>query len=224
LTDPDSDSGKPVSEKAKRERANRLDLPPGAKHSVLDDLQGILIGALLLSLAITLFREATILTGGVAGVALLIEYATPAPFELAFIILNLPFFALALWRMGVRFTGATLVTIFLVSGLTAVISRYLVIEDINPIFAALAGGVLNGVGIVALFRHRSGVGGLTILSSYMQDRGIARAGHVHLVTDLVIAAVALFIIPADRVALSVLVAVIFSFVLSANHRPGRYFG
>nr|WP_277815188.1 YitT family protein [Aquisalinus flavus] len=183
-----------------------------------------MIGALLLALAISLFREATILTGGVAGVALLIDYASPIRFEIAFLVLNLPFFALALWRMGVRFTGATLVTIFLVSGLTAVISRYLVIDSINPVFAALAGGVLNGVGIVALFRHRSGVGGLTIMSSYLQDRGIARAGHVHLVTDLVIAAIALLIIPADKVALSVLVAVVFSFVLSANHRPGRYFG
>lgn len=224
MAESQTEGGKPGSEKTRRERANRLDLPPGAKHSVIDDLQGILIGALLLALAISLFREATILTGGVAGVALLIDYATPISFEIAFLTLNLPFFALALWRMGVRFTGATLVTIVLVSGLTAVIARYLVIDSINPVFAALAGGVLNGVGIVALFRHRSGVGGLTIMSSYMQDRGIARAGHVHLVTDLVIAAVALFIIPADRVALSVLVAVVFSFVLSANHRPGRYFG
>ena len=213
----------PASDESKR-REHRLDAPGGTKHSLLDDLQGIVVGALLLSLAVTLFREATILTGGVAGMALLVEYSTAISFEAAFLVLNLPFFALALWRMGVRFTISTLITIVLVSALTAAISRLMTIDSVNPIFAALAGGVLNAVGIIALFRHRTGVGGLTILSHYLQERGLFRAGHVHLVVDLLILAVAILILPWDRVALSVVTAVTFSLVLSANHRPGRYFG
>ncbi len=42
--------------------------------------------------------------------------------------------------------------------------------------------------------------------------------------DLAILAAACFVIPFDRLALSVLGAVVVNMTLAINHRPGRYLG
>ena len=51
-----------------------------------------------------MFGHTGLLTGGTAGVAFLIHYATGWNFGLVFFAINLPFYGLAWKRMGKRFT------------------------------------------------------------------------------------------------------------------------
>jgi uncharacterized membrane-anchored protein YitT (DUF2179 family) len=81
-----------------------------------------------------------------------------------------------------------------------------------------------GVGLVVLLRHRAGIGGVTILSQFLQDRGVIRAGLFQLIVDLIILVVALFLLPLKLVALSIVGAFVLNLTVAINHRPGRYRG
>jgi uncharacterized membrane-anchored protein YitT (DUF2179 family) len=197
------------------------DRGPG-RHTPFDDAQALLTGALFVALGMVLFRSAGLLTGGTAGIAFLVHYATGWPFGAAFFALNLPFYALAWRAMGVAFTLKTFAAVALVAFLAEAVPHVLAIASVAPWFAAFTGGCLIGVGLLMLFRHRASLGGLNVLALLLQERRGWRAGRVQMALDVVIVAAAFAIVPADRVALSVLGAVALNLVVAVNHRPGRY--
>lgn len=184
----------------------------------------MLIGTLLVALGIALYSSATLSTGSTAGLALLLQYATRIPFGWLFFAINLPFYVLAILRMGWPFALKTFACVGLVSVFTANIPSWLVISSVHPLFAALAGGALMGLGILSLFRHKASVGGINILALYLQENFSIRAGYFQLAVDAVILVAAFFVLPFDRVIYSVLGALVLNFIIAFNHKPGRYVG
>ncbi len=81
-----------------------------------------------------------------------------------------------------------------------------------------------GIGLLVLFRHRAGLGGINILALYLQDNFGIRAGYFQLGVDLVILVVSLFYLDWTNVALSVAGAAVLNLIIAINHRPGRYVG
>ena len=73
-----------------------------------------------------------------------------------------------------------------------------------------------------LFRHRASLGGLNVLVLYLQERFGWRAGKVQMALDSLIVVGGLVVADGQRVALSVLGAVVLNLTLAINHRPGRY--
>ncbi|MEQ8559856.1 MAG: YitT family protein [Henriciella sp.] len=197
---------------------------PLQQHKWYEDLQALLLGTLLLSFGVTLYSEAMLITGGVAGTSLLVEFSTSLTFGPVFFVLNLPFFALSIMRMGWGFSIRTLISIALISGLTRLIPLWADFSMLNPAFAAVMGAAMMGVGLVVLLRHRAGIGGVTILSQFLQDKGIIRAGIFQLIVDLAILVVALFMLPLKLVALSIVGAFVLNLTVAINHKPGRYRG
>ena len=139
-------------------------------------------------------------------------------------VLNIPFYLLAIWRMGWGFTLRTFASVALVSVQTRLLPMWVDFDFLAPAYAAVAGAAMMGVGLVVLLRHRAGIGGVTILSQFLQDRGIIRAGLFQLIVDLIILVVALFMLPLKLVALSIVGAFVLNLTVAINHRPGRYRG
>ncbi|MGL6211560.1 MAG: YitT family protein, partial [Paracoccaceae bacterium] len=65
-------------------------------------------------------------------------------------------------------------------------------------------------------------GGIGVVALIVQDSTGFRAGHLQLIFDAVIFAVALWLFPWPVVAWSVLGAVILNMVIAINHRRDRY--
>ncbi len=192
------------------------------KHSLFEDIQGILTGALVVSIGIGFFKSAGLLTGGAVGISFLIHYASGANFGLVLFLVNLPFYWLAAKRMGREFTLKTLATVSLVALLSEFMPSLFVISRIDPFFAAIAGGLLIGVGMVILFRHRASLGGINVLVLWLQERFGWRAGKLQMGLDVTILLCGSFIVPPLLLAASVLGAVLLNFALAVNHKPGRY--
>jgi uncharacterized membrane-anchored protein YitT (DUF2179 family) len=195
-----------------------------SRHTLYEDVFAIVIGTAMVALGITLFSKATLITGSTAGIALLLQYATGIQFGALFFAINLPFYLLAALRMGWPFTLKTIGAVVLVSAFTTLFPTWLEIADIEPIFAAPMGGILIGLGILSLFRHRASVGGVTILSLFLQDKFGIRAGYLQLGIDAVILAAAFFVVPLDRALLSLVGALVLNLIVGLNHKPGRYVG
>lgn len=192
------------------------------KHSLFEDAQGVFTGTVLASLGVMLLTKAGLLTGGVAGMAFLLHYAFGWSFGLGFFIINLPFYYLAYKRLGKAFTIKTFASVALLSLITQYQPKLLEIGYINPVWAAILGGLLIGMGMLALFRHRASLGGVGILALYLQDRFKWRAGLVQLAIDLCILTMAFFVASPFIVACSVLGAVALNFFIAINHRTDRY--
>ncbi|WP_297108994.1 YitT family protein [uncultured Devosia sp.] len=200
------------------------DLSTPSRHKLHEDIFAMLIGTMLVSLGIAFYSQVQLTTGSSAGLALLLQYITGIPFGWLFFAINLPFYALAYFRMGLPFTLKTIASVALVSVFSTQIPGWIGIERIDPLFAALVGGGLMGLGILSLFRHKASVGGINILALFLQENFGIRAGYFQLGVDAVILVIAFFVLPFDRVIYSILGALVLNMIIALNHRPGRYVG
>ncbi|SHN31752.1 YitT family protein [Rhizobacter sp. OV335] len=199
-----------------------LPLPPVQRHTPFEDAQAIFTGTLFVSLALILFAQVGLLTGGTAGVAFVLHYATGIGLGKLFFAINLPFYWFAWRRMGREFTLKTFVAITLLSLMTEWSPQLFAIERLHPAYAAVLGGLLLGSGCLFLARHRASLGGATIVSLYLQQSRGWRAGKVQMVVDCSVVLLALTVVDPARVAWSVLAAVVMNLFIAVNHKPGRY--
>ncbi len=175
-----------------------------------------------MGLGLALLHQAEAVTGGVAGLAFITTYLTDGNLGLIFFLINIPFYAFALWRMGWRFTLRTMITVLLISAFADLHSRLLVFESVNQPFAIIVGSTLAGLGMIVVFRHRSSAGGFGIMAVYAQERLGMRAGYVQMSLDAVVLLLS-FLVASPLVVLYSLVGVILlNSIIALNHRPGRY--
>jgi uncharacterized membrane-anchored protein YitT (DUF2179 family) len=198
--------------------------PPSrsARHRPHEDVQALLTGTLFVALGVVLFRHCGLLTGGTAGLAFLLHYATGWNFSLVFFVINLPFYGLALRRMGKVFTLKTFAAVGLLAAFAQWMPQWIHIDQLSTGFAAVAGGLLMGTGMLILFRHRASLGGFNVLVLWLQERFGWRAGHVQMAFDCAIVLAAFAVVGWSQIAWSVLGAVVLNMTLAINHRPGRY--
>ena len=195
---------------------------PALHHGLFEDAQALVTGTLFVSLGIVMFSHVGLLTGGTAGVAFLLHYATGWNFGLLFFLINLPFYGLAWQRMGKRFTVKTFAAVALMAGFSNLVPQLLHFDRLNPIFTSILGGLLMGTGMLILFRHRASLGGFNVLVLYLQERFGWRAGRIQMALDCSIVLCAFTLTDWQHIALSVLGAVALNQTLATNHRAGRY--
>lgn len=193
-------------------------------HTPFEDVQGLLFGTLMCAFGLTILTSAGLVTGQTAGLAVLISYATGWGFAPVFFVINIPFYLLALARMGLRFTLRTFVAVALLSGMAAVLPRFIAFEVLHPLIAAIIFGAVTGAGLLAIFRHGASLGGVGIVALYAQERLGLQAGWVQLGFDAVLFALALLVIDPLMVAYSLVGAVVVNAILAINHRRDRYIG
>ena len=157
--------------------------PQPPPHTTLEDVAALITGVLLVSVGVAFFKQAGLVTGGMAGLGFALYYATDIGFGLWFFVLNLPFYWLAVRKMGAAFTFKTFCTVCLLSLVTELQPRFFQLADIQAPYAAVVGGMLMGVGMLVLFRHHSSMGGLGIAALYLQQRYGWRAGYVQMTFD-----------------------------------------
>lgn len=200
--------------------------PALQRHTPLEDVVGLATGAILVSLALYLLHAGSLVTGGTAGLALLVGYATGIPYPVLFVLVNLPFLIAAVRRRGWSFTIRTLLTVGAVSALSGLYAmpRFLGEMTLDPVFAAVIANVLVGVGVVVIFRHRSSLGGFNIAALIVQDRTGFSAGWTLMILDGLVILGSFFVVEPLLVLASILGAVVLNGILVLNHKPGRYLG
>lgn len=202
-----------------------IDIDPKLKkHTIFEDAQAMVGGTLLVAFAVNIFTHLGFTTGGTAGIAFLSSYASGISFGKLFFAINLPFYALAIWRLGWMFTIKTFAAVFLLSSFSEMIPHLFEFGEINPLFGAILGGIMIGVGFIMLFRHKASLGGLNIVSLYLQKYHNVNAGKFQMVADVTIVICAFFIVDFWNLVYSVIAAVCMNLILAINFVKGRYLG
>lgn len=193
-------------------------------HTPLEDAFGLFTGVFVASLGIYLIQAAGAVTGGTAGLALLLSYATSVPFGWLFVLINVPAFAVAAWQKGASFTLKSLACVVAVSVATRVQADMLDLDGLHAAYGVVAGNLLAGSGLLILFRHGASLGGFNVVALLMQEKVGLRAGYVQMALDVAVVLASLLVVDPGLVLLSALGAVVLNLVLALNHRPGRYLG
>ena len=194
------------------------------RHTSIENFFGILTGCYLAALGIYFMKAGGVVTGGTAGLALLITYATTYNFGVVYILISMPFIAIAVWKKGWTFSIRTLASIAVVGWFETLNKYFMGDLQLNPFYAAIGGNILCAIGLLALFRHSSSLGGVNILALLAQERLGMRAGYVQLSMDAVVMLLSLSSVSIEQVAISVIGVVVLNLSLAMNHRPGRYQG
>jgi uncharacterized membrane-anchored protein YitT (DUF2179 family) len=192
------------------------------KHSFIDDAQGLALGVFLCGVSVHVLTHVGLITGQTAGLAVIISYLTGWSFGAVFFVINIPFYALAYFRLGPMFTLKSLISVTVLSAVTFVLPMGWQMGTIEPWLAAIIAGCATGVGLIAMFRHNGSLGGFGVLALIVQDTTGFRAGYFQLAIDAVLFGVAFFILPFHLVIWSLLGAVIVNLTIAVNHRPDRY--
>lgn len=177
----------------------------------------LLEGCFLVALGVHVLSASQLLISGTAGVGILLQPLSGLSFGQLFFVLNLPFCLLA-WRyLGAAFTLRTGICVTLLAIFSEVLARYAFI-DVAPVVAAIIGGTLIGFGLMVLLRQQASLGGINIFAVFLQEHFGIYSGKTLLVSDLLLGACALLVMPPTQVMLSVVAFVFMSQVVGRYHQ------
>ncbi len=199
-----------------------MSLPEIYPHSPAEDAQGLVFGAVMAGFGAVLLGAAGLITGQLAGLALLVAQATGWPFGPVYAVLSLPFYGFGYRRLGAGFVIRTAVAVALLVAVTLALPRLIGFSHLAPGAAAVLAGMASGAGLMALFRHRASLGGIGAVALDMQDRFGIRAGWVQMGFDAALFAAAFLLMPWRLVLWSGLAALVTNLVIAINHRRDRY--
>lgn len=170
-------------------------------------------GVICVAISVDLFLAPNdVVTGGVTGVAMILNDQFATPIGLAVLVMNIPlliagFRYLGGFVFGVRTIYATVALSFAIDLLAPTINRYLTAPR-DPLLYTLYGGVLDGIGIGLVFRAQGTTGGVDIIARFLQRwRGI-QMGRSLLVMNALIFGAAAYLFTLDKVLYALLAAFI----------------
>jgi uncharacterized membrane-anchored protein YitT (DUF2179 family) len=156
----------------------------------LRDYVLIFCGTLLQALALRIFLvPANLASGGVSGLAQIVNHYTGWPIGLMIFVGNLPIFVLG-WRFlgGRRFALRTGFAIITVSFLTDFLAPFLPQNGVTHdlVLNTLYGGIISGIGYGLVYRGQGTSGGSDILARILNHwRGVSITSS-YLITDSVV--------------------------------------
>lgn len=158
-------------------------------HSERRDFLYILSGSLFLAAGLVFFLIPNkIVTGGIAGLAIVLHYISGAPTGLMILCLNIPLIIIGWHYLGRMFLVKTSVTIFLISFLTDFFIINLGFNRLTEhvMLATLYGGAAIGIGLGLIFRGNSSAGGWTVLARVITQKTHLTTGKILFSLDMVV--------------------------------------
>jgi len=156
------------------------------KRAIIDYLL-ILLGALVQALSLRLFLiPSELVSGGISGLAQLINHYTSFPIGLMVLLGNIPLFILG-WRFlgGPRFAVRTILSIVAFSVFTDGLTFFLLAGGVTDdmVLSTLFGGLMLGVGLGIVYRGRGTSGGTDILGRLLNRYTGMTISQAYMITD-----------------------------------------
>ncbi|MDU1889891.1 MAG: YitT family protein [Dysgonomonas sp.] len=129
-----------------------------------------------------------IVTGGLTGIALLIEYATNIPLQYTYFLTNMALLGVALKLLGVKFLVKTIFGVVMLTGLLTLCQALItgpIVKD-EPLFSGVIGGIMCGTGIGLVFSANGSTGGTDIIIAVINKYKNIAFGRGMLLCDFVI--------------------------------------
>lgn len=138
----------------------------------IKDVAFIILGCLLSSIGLNMFIvHAKLYSGGVSGIAILIQYITKFPAGYTIMLANIPLLVISFKKLNIRFTIYSLIGTICYS-VFLVITKDLqtIISTNDTLLYCLYGGLLNGLGIGLTYANHGSMGGINIITMLFKKK------------------------------------------------------
>jgi len=136
-----------------------------------------------------------IVTGGLTGIALLVEYASGIPLQYTYFLTNLALLGVALKLLGLKFMIKTIYGVLVLTCLLT-LCQMLIKEPIvknEPLLSGVIGAMMCGVGIGLVFSSNGSTGGTDIVVAIINKYKNIAFGRGMLLCDFVIISFSYFL-------------------------------
>lgn len=131
----------------------------------------IVIGAALYAVGFQFFLYPNaISTGGVTGIAMIINFLTGFPVGVMTIIINIPLFIFSWKKFGLNFIIASLVGTILASVFVDLFAQIPLEVTHEPLLGAIYGGIIKGFGLGVVYQAGATTGGVDIVAKFLRHR------------------------------------------------------
>ena len=180
------------------------------------DILVIIIGSFISSLGVNLFlSNAKLLSGGVTGIALILQYLWEVPSGITVFLLNIPLFFVSYKYLNKRFTIYTAIGMLSFSTalmITKPLSTLVQVDDM--LLYCIYGGVLSGIGSGLIFYRNGSTGGTDIITMVIRRKySNFDIGQVGFAFNLIIVTVSIFIFGLPRALYTLISMFITSTIL-----------
>lgn len=173
------------------------------------------LGSLIYALAINIFiAPHKLLSGGIAGLSLLAQYATQIPSGYWVFILNIPIFIVGLKKIDKDFVIFSMIGMFSMSCflvLTRDLSRFITVKDL--FISTLFGAVLSGVGMGLIFKNRASQGGTDIIAVIIKNKKAVKMSTLYFVLNSAIVLFGVFVTSIELTLYTILSMFIKSLII-----------
>lgn len=154
----------------------------------------IVLGSLIIAVGVNLFIIPNkLLSGGISGIGLMLQYIFNIPMGVTILILNIPLLILSILKINKKFTmftilGTISLSVFLI--LTASLNNVLApVEESYRLLYCIYGGVLSGIGSGIVFSNEGSNGGMDIVAMYAKKKYDIEVGMMSFIINFLIVAV-----------------------------------
>lgn len=156
---------------------------------IIIEILGTVFGALIMALGVSLFLLPNQLSsGGVSGIATIFYYLLKIPMGTTILILNIPLFLIAIYKLGKSFFIKSIIG-------TISLSVFIdILDKIEPLtndrfLACIYGGILLGIGTALILKVSSSTGGSDLVSNIAKEyKPTIRTGNIITIIDIIIVA------------------------------------
>jgi uncharacterized membrane-anchored protein YitT (DUF2179 family) len=159
----------------------------------------IILSSFVSALAVNIFFVPhELLSGGIGGIALIIQYVTKIPAGYSIIFFNIPLFIFSVKKIDLEFTVLTIIgtiaqSIFLI--LTKDVSNYYYVKDI--LLSCIYGGVLQGAAVGIIISNHGSLGGSDIVCVYARKTHDIDVGEMTLAINFFIISIGALLFGLD---------------------------
>jgi len=209
------------------------------RRNAFIDYTAIVFGAAMMAIGIGVFLvDARVVPGGVSGLAMAVHYLSgnTIPVGVSIWIMNIPLFIWGMKELGKdfglkTFVGFSLSSFFIdffrgdIPGFSFIhLQNSATIKDLYKndfFFLILIGAVLLGLGLGIIFKFKGSTAGTDIIAAIMQKKYGIKPGQAIIITDIIVIAIAGFIIDIknlspDRPALVLTFYAVFLLFISSK--------
>jgi len=175
-----------------------------SKLEVLKRLIFLTIGASFMAVGLEIFLVPNdIIDGGITGISIMVAHLTDLPLGIFLFLFNLPFLILGYKQIGKTFALSTLYGVIVMSIGTQLLHPVAPLT-IQPILAAVFGGVVLGIGVGIAIRFGGSLDGTEIVAILLNKKSPFSVGQIVMFFNVFIFVCAGFVFKWDSALYSII--------------------
>ena len=131
----------------------------------------MIIGSIIYGIGIQwLYVPVNMISGGLTGISMMINYVTSWPTGIIIAVLNIPIFIIGFKKLGIKQLIMSFVGMLMFSAAIDIAAMFKISVTEDPILAAVFGGVVTGIGSGIFYTSGHTTGGVDIIARLLRIR------------------------------------------------------